>query len=308
MRRQHHWSSVVVALALVLTSSACSELPERKDASANTEVTVSGMIGDPPVVEFQQPLSVPDERSEVLVPGTGAELVEGQDVLVNMYALDGRDGTVLQNTYTDAPTSLALTDDAAGSEIVDLLSGQRVGARVMHLEEANDVPLVLIIDVLPTRATGDEIPPVEGLPTVALADDGAPTVTIPADAAPPGDLVVQPLVRGGGVQVEAGQVITVRFTGVAWSSGEVVDSNWPEGGKPASTMIGIGQIIEGWERGLLEQSVGSQVLLVVPPALAYAGTGRPYADETLVYVVDILDAHFPVVDETPGQEGQTEGQ
>lgn len=306
MRRQHHWSSVVVAVVLALTTTACSELPERGESSANTEVTVSGMIGDPPVVEFQQPLSVPEERGVVVVPGTGAELVEGQDVLLNMYALDGRDATVLQNTYTDAPTSLVLTDAEAGSEIVDLLVGQRVGARVMYLEEANDVPLVLVIDVLPTRASGEEIPAVEGLPGVALDENGAPTVTIPADTAPPGDLVVQPLVRGGGVQVEVGQVITVRFTGVAWSSGEVFDSNWVEGTKPASTMIGIGQIIEGWERGLLEQSVGSQVLLVVPPELAYAGTGRAYADETLVYVVDILDAHFPVIDETPGHE--TEGQ
>ncbi|MFF2622739.1 FKBP-type peptidyl-prolyl cis-trans isomerase [Oerskovia jenensis] len=304
MRRQHHWSSVVVAVVLALTAAACSELPEREDGSTNTEVAVSGLIGAPPVVEFVQPLSVPKERGEVVVPGTGAELVEGQDVLVNMYALDGRDATVLQNTYTDAPTSLVLTDAEAGSEIVDLLVGQRVGARVLYLEEANDVPLVLVVDVLPVRASGEAIAPVEGLPEVALAEDGAPTVTIPPDTAPPGDLVVQPLVRGSGIQVEAGQVITVRFTGVAWSSGEVFDSNWPKGTKPASTMIGIGQIIEGWERGLLEQSVGSQVLLVVPPALAYAGTGLPYADETLVYVVDILDAHFPVVDETPGQESE----
>ena len=308
MRRRHHWSSVATFLVLALTASACSELPEREDTSVSTEVTVTGTIGDPPVVDFVQPLSVPEGRGEVVVPGTGAQLVEGQDVLVNMYALDGRDATVLQNTYTDAPTSLSLTDEGAGSEIVDLLAGQRVGARVMYLEEANDVPLVLVIDVLPTRASGTTIPPVEGLPVVTLDDEGAPTLKIPSDTAPPGDLVVQPLVRGDGVQVEAGQVVTVRFTGAAWSSGEVFDSNWTKGAKPASTMIGIGQVIEGWERGLLEQSVGSQVLLVVPPALAYAGTGRPYADETLVYVVDILDAHFPVIDETPGQEGQTEGQ
>ncbi len=62
-------------------------------------------------------------------------------------------------------------------------------------------------------------------------------------------------------------------------------------------MIGIGEVIEGWEQGLLEQSVGSQVLLVVPPDLAYGATTNPLAGETLVYVVDILDAQFPVTEE-----------
>ncbi|MHA7132837.1 FKBP-type peptidyl-prolyl cis-trans isomerase [Oerskovia turbata] len=306
--RRRPWSSVVIALTVAVLATACSELPEREDSSTNAAVSVTGTIGQPPVVDFETPLSIPKERGEVLVPGTGETLVEGQDVLLNMYALDGRDGTVLQNTFTDAPQSLVLSVEEAGADIVDLLVGQRVGARVMHLEESNDVPLILVLDVLPSRASGDVIPPVEGLPTVTLDERGAPSVTVPADTAPPGDLVVQPLLRGDGVQVEAGQVITVRFTGVAWSSGEEFDSNWTQGLKPASTMIGIGQIIEGWEQGLLEQSVGSQVLLVVPPALAYEGTGRPYADETLVYVVDILDAHFPVVDEAPGSDGQTEGQ
>ena len=244
----------------------------------------------------------------MLVPGTGEVLVEGQDLLLNMYAVDGRDGTVLQNTFIDAPQPHVLTDAAIGSDIADLLVGQRVGARVMYLEESDEVPLVLVIDVLPARASGEVVAPVEGLPVVTVTEDGTPSVTIPADTPPPGDLVVQPIVRGEGVQVEAGQVITVRFTGVAWSSGEVVDSNWTREAKPTSTMIGIGQVVEGWEQGLLEQNVGSRVLLVVPPTLAFAGTGLPYAEETLVYVVDILDAHFPVVDETPVLEGQTEGQ
>jgi peptidylprolyl isomerase len=305
---RRRWSSLAAVVAVVLSVTACSELPEREDASTNTEVSVSGTIGAPPEVDFTVPLSIPKERSEVLVPGTGEVLVEGQDVLLNMYAVDGRDGTVLQNTFTDAPTPLVLSAQEVGASIVDLLVGQRVGARVLHLEEENDVPLVLVLDVLPSRASGEQIPAVEGLPTVTLDERGAPTVSIPADTPAPSDLVVQPLVRGNGVQVEVGQVITVRFTGVAWSTGEVFDSNWSTETKPASTMIGIGQIIEGWEQGLLEQSVGSQVLLVVPPAMAYEGTGRPYAAETLVYVVDILDAHFPVVDEAPGSEGQTEGQ
>ena len=67
-----------------------------------------------------------------------------------------------------------------------------------------------------------------------------------------------------------------------------------------SIMVGVGQVIEGWDQGLVEQSVGSQIMLVVPPALGYGGSSTPLADETLVYVVDILDAHHG---EGPAAEG-----
>ena len=64
---------------------------------------------------------------------------------------------------------------------------------------------------------------------------------MPADTPPPTDLVVQPLVRGDGAQVEAGQVVTVRYTGVRWSDGEVFDSTWAEGTAPSSVIdLGAG--------------------------------------------------------------------
>ncbi|MEK8229134.1 hypothetical protein NKG05_29200 [Oerskovia sp. M15] len=49
-------------------------------------------------------------------------------MLLNMYAVDGRDGTVLQNTFTDAPAAYDLTGESIGSELADVLVGQRVGA------------------------------------------------------------------------------------------------------------------------------------------------------------------------------------
>jgi peptidylprolyl isomerase len=195
-----------------------------------------------------------------------------------------------------------------GANLHEALQGSRVGARLLFLEEDDGLPLVLVIDVLPTRASGERVEPRAGLPTVTLSDDGSPVVSIPADTPPPSDLVVQPLIRGTGPQIEVGEVVTVRFTGVAWASGEVFDSTWdtPEGAEAVqSVMIGIGQVIEGWDQGLLEQTVGSQVLLVVPPPLGYGGTSHPLADQTLVYVVDILDAHFQVTE--AAAEPTTEG-
>ncbi|MNW70760.1 FK506-binding protein [compost metagenome] len=51
--------------------------------------------------------------------------------------------------------------------------------------------------------------------------------------------------------------------------------------------------MQGWQQGLVGQTVGSQVLLVIPPELAYgaeASESNPLGGETLIFVLDILDA------------------
>ncbi|MET3974287.1 FKBP-type peptidyl-prolyl cis-trans isomerase [Cellulosimicrobium sp. 4261] len=297
---------LLVAFLAAVVLGACTEPEDATETPLNTDLTVAGSSGAPPALEYRAPLDVPDASSEVVWPGAGAELVDGGPLLLNLYAEDLRDGTVLQNTYTDAPRWRTLTDESVGRELRDLLRGQRVGARLLRLEVDDGVPVALVVDVLPTRASGEAVEPIDGLPTVTLDAQGAPSVAVPSEAAAPAGLVVQPLVRGDGRQVEVGQVVTVRYTGVRWSDGEVFDSTWTEGTAPLSVMIGIGEVIEGWEQGLLEQSVGSQVLLVVPPDLAYGATANPLAGETLVYVVDILDAQFPVTEESaPESPGGT---
>ncbi|QJW36657.1 FKBP-type peptidyl-prolyl cis-trans isomerase [Cellulosimicrobium protaetiae] len=295
--------ALLVALVATLVLAACTEPEDVTETPLNTDLTVAGSSGAPPELLYRAPLDVPEARSEVVWPGAGAELVDGGPLLLNIYAQDVSDGTVLQNTYTDAPRWRSLTDESVGRDLRDLLRGQRVGARLLRVEEDDGVPVALVVDVLPTRASGEDVPPVEGLPTVTRAEDGTPTVQIPAETSAPAGLVVQPLIRGDGRQVEVGQVVTVRYSGVRWSDGEVFDSTWTDGAAPLSIMIGIGEVNEGWEQGLLEQSVGSQVLLVVPPDLAYGETANPLAGETLVYVVDILDAQFPVTAEEAAEGG-----
>jgi peptidylprolyl isomerase len=149
---------------------------------------------------------------------------------------------------------------------------------------ASSVPL--------TRAEGAPVAAVDGLPTVALGKSGKPKITIPkADA--PTALVVQPLITGTGPVVEAGQNLTVHYTGVIWDSGKKFDSSWARGA-PTDFAIGTGNVIAGWDEGLVGQTVGSQVLLVVPPDKGYGAEGNPNAGikgtDTIVFVVDILDA------------------
>lgn len=254
------------------------------------QVGVNGEPGVQPELVFTSPLEVTEPSVEVIAEGDGPRLVEGQAVLVDFYAESGADHAVLGETYSSEPKAYLLGPASLGTALYDGLRDQRVGSRVLALVPGSEQEpaTVAVFDILPTRATGEPVEPREGLPTVELGSDGAPTITVPA-LEPPVEAVVQPLIRGEGPQVAAGQVITVRYTGVTWSDGSVVDTSWGDAALPTSFPIGVGSVLPGWDAGLVEQRVGSQVLLVVPPSLGYGGD-NPLAQETLVFVVDILAA------------------
>jgi len=268
-------------------SSGCTSKPE-----VSAEVVVTGEPGAAPQLAYQRPLEVSEATVEVLMEGSGPAVVDGEPILVNFYAESGADGTVLNDTYSSEPRPYLLSAEVLGVDIYQALSGQKVGSRILSIAPpaaGQDSATVAVFDILPTRAEGEAVAPREGLPTVHLAVDGTPTITVP-DAAPPTELVVQPLQRGDGPQVAVGQVITVQYVGVSWSDGTVFDSSWASGELPDSFPIGVQSVIAGWDSGLVEQPVGSQVLLVVPPQMAYGGTEDELAAETLVFVVDILSA------------------
>ena len=178
--------------------------------------------------------------------------------------------------------------------LTDVLTGQKVGVRALLGIGSTDATQIMAIEVVdvrdvPARAEGDAVAPVDGLPVVTLADDGEPSITAATGTAPT-ELVVQPLIKGAGAAVESGQTVTVKYSGWLWD-GTAFDSSWTSD-TTFSFTVGSGQVIDGWDQGVVGQTVGSQVLLVVPPSLGYGDTetGSIPAGSTLVFVVDILDA------------------
>jgi peptidylprolyl isomerase len=129
------------------------------------------------------------------------------------------------------------------------------------------------------------------LPTASGSFGDKPELTFPADAAP-AELEVQVLSEGDGAIVEAGQTIEVNYLGQVWG-GSVFDNSYDRGSS-IGFPIGIGRVIGGWDSGLVGRTVGSRVLLSIPPHEGYGPNGNPRAgirgDDTLVFVVDILDA------------------
>jgi peptidylprolyl isomerase len=81
---------------------------------------------------------------------------------------------------------------------------------------------------------------------------------------------------------------------VIWGTGKQFESSWDRK-VPIEAPIGTGQVLPGWDTGLVGQTVGSQVLLVLPPDQGYGTSGNSQAGitgtDTLVFVIDILDAY-----------------
>lgn len=119
-----------------------------------------------------------------------------------------------------------------------------------------------------------------------------PSVSIP-DGPPPADLVVSDDRVGEGIEATPGSTVTVHYVGVSWASGEQFDASWDRG-QPFRFGLGVGQVIRGWDDGVAGMRVGGRRTLTIPPEMAYGSRGAGGVigpDETLVFVVDLLDVN-----------------
>ena len=83
--------------------------------------------------------------------------------------------------------------------------------------------------------------------------------------------------------------MTIHYTGVLASDGTEFDSSWT---RDAPATFPLTNLIQGWQQGLEGVTVGSRVVLQVPPDLGYGEAGSPPtipADADLVFVIDVLD-------------------
>ena len=114
----------------------------------------------------------------------------------------------------------------------------------------------------------------------------APTISSPSGT-PPATLVTEDVIIGSGKVASSDSTLTVHFTLMAWSTGEIVESYWS--GQPAQ--FPLSGVILGWQQGIPGMAVGGRRLLVIPPDLGYgeAGGGPIGPNETLIFVVDLID-------------------
>ncbi len=304
-----------VPLLAVLALAGCGSAT----SSSNPSVSVKGQFGTNPTVTIPKATAAKTLVTKTLVKGTGPALTK-TDAFVGNYAVyiwSGKSSKLAESTFASKSPALFSGQLLPGLE--SALEGKKMGSRVLAVippadgygksgnsqagVTANDT-LVFVVDMIKefannASATGSQVSSGGGsLPTVTAKAGVAPTITIPKSAKPPKGLVTKTLIKGSGPVVTKGQTVVTQYVGEIWRTGKVFDSSWSRD-EPFGFTIGAtpSQVITGWDKGLVGQTVGSRVMLVVPPADGYGKTGSSQAGikgtDTLVFVVNILGAVSP---------------
>jgi peptidylprolyl isomerase len=124
-----------------------------------------------------------------------------------------------------------------------------------------------------------------------LTDTSVKPVIEKPSGAPPRKLVKEDIVKGKGPGAKPGDTVLVHYVGVSFSTGEEFDASW-DAGQPFPVQLGAGQVIEGWEKGLVGLKKGGRRKLTIPPEQAYGAEGAPPSigpNETLVFMIDALE-------------------
>lgn len=99
---------------------------------------------------------------------------------------------------------------------------------------------------------------------------------------------IEDLKVGDGNEVHSGDYIIIHYIGTLLN-GQKFDSSYDRG-SPFKTRIGVGEVIDGWDMGVLGMKVGGKRKLVIPPQLAYGdnSVGDIPAGSTLIFEVELL--------------------
>lgn len=94
---------------------------------------------------------------------------------------------------------------------------------------------------------------------------------------------------GEGEEVQSGDYIKIHYVGKL-TNGEQFDSS-RDRGVPFKTRIGVGEVIDGWDMGVLGMKVGGKRKLIIPPKLGYGenGMGIIPPDSTLEFEVELVE-------------------
>ncbi len=307
-------------LACVVLAGCGSSKPTASASSsssspgANTSVTATGSFGQSPKVTIPKAKAGSKLTVRTLIQGTGATYTKSDALAANfvLYFWSGTSSSQKASTFGATPT---LIPSATLPGLETALVGEKIGSRVLAVippalgygasgNSQLGVPaattLVFVIDLLKAYGntegvTGKQVSNGGGaLPTVSVKAGSAPTLTFPSSS-PPSGLVTTTLVKGSGPKITKGEFVIAQYVGYIWRTKKVFGSSWTSG-SPFGFVIGASpeQVIPGWDKGLIGQTVGSRVMLSIPPADGYGSAGQSQAGikgtDTLVFVVDLVDA------------------
>jgi peptidylprolyl isomerase len=150
-----------------------------------------------------------------------------------------------------------------------------------------------------TITVGNENPAasklIERIVTVSTPTTGPlskePKITPPKGPAPK-TLQTRDLITSTGTEAKTGDAVTVNYVGALYTTGKVFDASWKRNETLPFT-LGKGQVIPGWDKGIVGMKVGGRRELIIPAELAYGKPGRPPSipsNSVLIFIVDLLAA------------------
>ena len=305
--------TLIFPLLAIGLLAGCGGSPAQ--SAAAPAVAVSGAFGTAPSITIPAAKATKALTVKTVIHGTGPALGK-TDAFVGNYAIYIWSGTahrLAQSSFKKNEPTLFAGQLLPGLE--KALIGQKMGSRVLAVIPPKDAfgtsgnpqvgikgtdTLVFVVDLIKNfagnaSATGQQVSSGGGaLPKVIAAAGAAPKIKVPSGK-PPAKLVTKVLVKGSGPAIKANQTVVVQYVGALWRTGKVFDASWKRA-QPFGFTIAANpsQAIPGWNTGLVGQTVGSRVMLVIPPADGYGKTGNSQAGikgtDTLVFVVDVLGA------------------
>jgi FKBP-type peptidyl-prolyl cis-trans isomerase len=310
---------IVIPVLASLVLAGCGGSPNAVPISTptvnvNAKVTVTGAFGATPTVNIPKLAANNTLTVKTVIQGNGPVLTKTDSLVANfvLYFWTGKSASLKANTFVTNP---AIVGGQMIPGLEDALVGQKVGSRVLaiippalgygtsgdsELGVSGNTTLVFIIDVIKSytadsSASGTTVSSGgNGLPTISATPGKAPVATIPAGQQPTA-LEVKTLIKGTGPALAKGEYVIAQYVGYIWRTKKLFGSSWTSG-MPFGFIFqdATPQVIPGWDTGLAGQTVGSRVLLVIPPKDGYGTAGASQAGikgtDVLVYVVDILDA------------------
>lgn len=293
--------TAVCATVMCLGVTACGGNSSAKsdksnsDSSSSSEkigmhqiagVTAKGELGKKPTVSFKTPMTVEDNSYVVLQKGDGAQIEDGDRVCSQGIAISVKDGSELASTWEkntpDCSTVVTSDTSQMTENYYKIFKSLKLNSTVafgMNDSNSSGTSYLMVLTLVSKS---------KDLPKVTLAKDGKPSIDMNGYKGSD-SLISQDLIKGKGAVVKDTQSVVAHYTG--WLlDGTQFDSSWDRG---QSSAFSLDSVIKGWKQGLAGHTVGSQVLLVVPPSLGYGNKDQEKipANSTLVFVVDILAAY-----------------
>jgi peptidylprolyl isomerase len=312
-------SIVVLASGAVVVGSIATSFPEGCESpyqpgKASALVEVSNSDESTPQATFPTPLKTTGRELSVVQAGEGEPARPTGFVDFDLNIFLGSTGEyVTGSDYQPGNPVRRVIDSSSEDFFSAILECQQPGSQVVVTTTVEDVfgpvegdevitnesTIVLVVDVhqtYPNKADGSSRLPQSGMPTVVQTDEGVHGLSFP-NAPIPTELRVSVLKQGDGVAIKEGDFVTAHFTAAVWNTREIFSTSF-EQGIPLSLVArdsftagdGVG-VIPGLAQALIGQTVGSQVLVSVPPSLGYPAGQAPAGvpdGSTLVYVFDIL--------------------